>query len=139
MCRCVDLLEHADRDLRIHLRRLQVLVAEDRLDEADVRAAFVHERRHRVAEEMTRSYFPEIRLDHMRAHGPRQMIAAERLALRRQEHLAVVRFDDDLRTRLADVFIKPGDGALVDGNEAVFLAFAEPDEDRAAFQVYNRS
>ena len=48
----VDLLQRTDSDLRIDLRRFDVLVAEHLLDEADVRAVLVHQRCHRVAEEM---------------------------------------------------------------------------------------
>jgi hypothetical protein len=51
----VDLLELPNRHLRVHLRALQVRVAEHFLNEADVRAAFEHQRRHRVAEHVTRA------------------------------------------------------------------------------------
>lgn len=50
MRRAVDLLKLADRHVRLDLRRLQVGVAEHRLDEADIGAAFQHQRRHGVAE-----------------------------------------------------------------------------------------
>ena len=51
----VDLFQQADRDVRVDLRGGQVGVAEHLLDEADVGAAFQHQRRHRVAEQMARS------------------------------------------------------------------------------------
>ncbi len=65
----VDLFQRADRHLRVDLRGFQVLVAEDRLDEADIRAAFVHECRHRVAAEMARAGFAEIHGNDVLAHG----------------------------------------------------------------------
>jgi hypothetical protein len=43
------------------------------------------------------------------------MIAAERLALRREEHGHIVRLDGELRTALADVLLTPCDGPLSDG------------------------
>ena len=50
MSRRVDLLQGAERHLGIDLRGLDVLVAEDLLDEADVGAVLVHVRRHAVAQ-----------------------------------------------------------------------------------------
>jgi len=48
----VDLLQGADCDLRVNLRRLDVLVAKHLLDVTDVGSILVHQRGHRVAEEM---------------------------------------------------------------------------------------
>ena len=50
MSRGVDLLQGADRHVRVNLRGLDVLVAEDLLDEADVGSVLVHVRRHAVAQ-----------------------------------------------------------------------------------------
>ena len=48
----MNLLQRSDGDLGIDLRGLQVLMSEHLLDEADVGSALVHQRRHRVAEQM---------------------------------------------------------------------------------------
>ena len=50
MGRRVDLLQGPERDLRVNLRGLDVLVSEDLLYEADVRPVLVHVRRHAVAQ-----------------------------------------------------------------------------------------
>ena len=64
----VHLLQHADRDVRVNLRGGQAGVAEHLLDEADVRAAFQHQRRHGVTEQMTRSRLADLGVDHVHAH-----------------------------------------------------------------------
>ena len=48
----VDVLEFADRDLRVNLRGGQVGVAQHGLDEADVGPVLQHQGRHRVAEQV---------------------------------------------------------------------------------------
>ena len=48
----MDLLQRADGNLRVNLRTLQVLVAKHLLDKADVGPVLVHQRGHRVAEQM---------------------------------------------------------------------------------------
>jgi len=53
MCGGVDLLQGPQSDVRIDLRGLDVFVAEDLLDEADVGAVLVHVRRHAVPQQMT--------------------------------------------------------------------------------------
>ncbi len=51
--RCgMDLLQRPDGDVGIDLRRLQLHMAEHLLDEADVGSVLVHQRGHRVAEQM---------------------------------------------------------------------------------------
>ena len=99
----VDLLQGADGDLRIDLRRADIFVAEDRLDVPDVGPVFVHQRRHRVAQQVTRSGLPGARRDDAFPHRPRQMVAAERLILVGQEHAEVVRLDGEFWPRLFDV------------------------------------
>ena len=59
-----------------------------------------------------------------------QMIAAERLALGREEHGHVVRLDGKLRTALPDVLLQPCYGPLADGHIAVLLALALADQDQ---------
>lgn len=63
----VDLLQLPDRHVRVNLRCLQVRVSQHRLDEADIGSAFQHQRRHRVAEQVTRPALAEIRRVHIGA------------------------------------------------------------------------
>ncbi len=56
----VDLLELTDRDLGVSLGRLQLGVAEHLLHEADVGTALEHQRRHGVAEEVTRTRLADV-------------------------------------------------------------------------------
>jgi hypothetical protein len=107
MCGRVDLLQRADRHVRVNLRGLDVLVSEHLLDIADVRAAFEHVRRHRVPHQMTRAYLADIRGHEVKAHCPRQMVAAERFALGRQKHGHVVRLDGKLGPRFVNVLFYP--------------------------------
>ena len=60
MRRAVDLLKLADRHLRVDLRRLQIGVAEHRLNEADIGAAFEHQRRHGVPEHVARAALADV-------------------------------------------------------------------------------
>ena len=57
------------------------------------------------AEQMARSALAELRRADALPDSEGQMIAAERLAVRRQEHREVVRLGDKLRTAFADVFL----------------------------------
>jgi hypothetical protein len=63
-----------------------------------------------------------------------QMIAAERLALRRQENGHVVRLDSKLRTALPDVLLKPCYRPLADGHIAVLVTLALADQDQATVE-----
>ena len=80
---------------------------EDFLDEADVGSVVVHERRHCVAEEMTRAGLAGLRsLDpglHIRGHT----VAAERLPAGREEEGRIVRLGYELRTRFVEVLLHP--------------------------------
>src|SRR5690606_14927042 len=52
--RALDLRDHAGRDARVARRRLQFVVAEQRLDQTNVRASLPEMRRERVAQGMQR-------------------------------------------------------------------------------------
>src|ERR1700691_6221510 len=66
--------------------------------------------------------------------GPRQMIAAERLAVRCKEHREVVRLDGELGPRFGDVLLKPRRRPLSDRHVSVLLAFALANQDQATVQ-----
>ena len=86
----IDLLQSLQRNLRVNLCGLDVLVAEDLLDVTDIGSVLVHVRRHAVPQEMARPHFAELRGLDMLPHHPRQMIAADRLAFGREKHREVV-------------------------------------------------
>ena len=134
MSRRVDLLQRPDRNLRVYLGHLDVLVAEHLLNIPDVRAALVHQRGHRVAEEMAGAGLAQLGGVHPIFHRPRQMVAAERLTLHREEHGHVVRLDGKLGTALPDILLRPRYRPLSDGDVAVFLALALTHEDEATVE-----
>ncbi len=129
----MDLLQRSDRNLGIDLRRLDIFVAEHLLDITDVRPALVHQRCHRVSEEMTGAGLAQLRRVDPLLYREAQMIAAERLTLRCEEHGHVVRLDGKLRSALPDVLLKPCDRPLSDRRISVFLALAV-DEDQATIK-----
>ena len=55
MCRCVNLLQHSNRNVRVNLRRVQTLVAKHGLDVANIRSAFEHQGCHCVSKDMART------------------------------------------------------------------------------------
>lgn len=59
----------------------------------------------------------------------------ERPAFDAEEHRAVVGIAGKLWSRLAQIFVDPRDGSFADGDDAVFLALALPDGERAALAV----
>ena len=60
-CR-VDLLQHADGNVRVNLRRIEPRMPEHLLNKTDVGAAFEHQRGHRMAEQMARATLADARL-----------------------------------------------------------------------------
>lgn len=129
----MDLLQRSDGDLGIDLGRLDVFVAEHLLDVPDVRPALVHQRGHRVAEEMAGAGLAQLRRVHPFLHRIAQMIAAERLTLRREEDGHIVRLDGKLGTGLPNVLLQPCDRPFPDRRIAVFLALAV-DQDQATVE-----
>jgi len=61
----VHLLQHADGNVCVNLRRGQFRVSEHLLDETHIGSPFQHHRRHRVAKQMTGSGFGEARFLHI--------------------------------------------------------------------------
>ena len=66
--RGVDLFERADGDLGVDHGRVELDVAEDHLDVADVAAVLVHEGRHRVPEQVTAANLADVRSRHVVTH-----------------------------------------------------------------------
>lgn len=69
----VDLFQLPDGHLRVNLGRFQIV--------ADIGAAFEHQRRHGVAQQVASSTLADLGGVHMNAHQIAQMIEAERLTL----------------------------------------------------------
>jgi hypothetical protein len=120
----IHLLQRAQRDVRVNLCGLDVLMAEDHLDMADVGSVLVHVRRHGVAQQVARAEFAELRGLDVLPHHAGQMIAAEGFAFGGQKHCEVVRFECELRAHFRDVLLQPCRRPLADGHVAVFLALA---------------
>ena len=53
MCRSMNLLQHSNRNVGIDLGRVQPLVAQHRLNVANICTAFEHKGCHRVSKDMT--------------------------------------------------------------------------------------
>src|SRR5579859_571284 len=81
----MDLLELADRDLRVDLRGGQLRVTQHRLDVTDVRAVLEHQSRHRVTEQVTRAALTEICGLNVSTHELREAVGCKRLAQVGQE------------------------------------------------------
>ena len=79
----VDFAESFDRHVGVDLRRVELLVSQERLDRAQVRAAFEHQRRRRVAEHVATAGLRDAR---------RSQVASDELAERdRMESVAARR------------------------------------------------
>ena len=102
---------------------------------ADVRAVLVHQCRHRVAEQVTRAALAQPGRCDALFHDEGQMIAAERFALRCEEHRVVVGFCGKLGPRLGDVLLEPQHGALAHRDIAVLAALALVDQDQPAVEL----
>ena len=80
-----------DRDLRVNLGRLELRVSEHLLDEPDVGAAFKHQRRAGVAEQMAGPGLADLALVDVVADKLGQAVRLEGLPSVGQENRAVVR------------------------------------------------
>jgi hypothetical protein len=58
--RCVNLLQHSNRNMGVNLRRVQPLVAQHHLDVTDISAAFEHQGCHCVPKDMTRTALDDV-------------------------------------------------------------------------------
>ncbi len=109
-------------------------MAEDGLDVPDVGPVLVHQRCHRVAQQMAGSGLACVRGGDAAFDDGGQMVAAERLTLRCEEHGHIVRLDGELGTRLLDVLAQPRHRPRSDGDVAIFAALALIDQQQAAVE-----
>jgi hypothetical protein len=109
----------------------------------------MHQRGHRVAEQVAGSSLAQLGVLDAAPDYKGQMIAAERLALRREEHGEVVRpstprtktcswgprLGDELRTAFPDLLLQPCCGPRADGHVTVLAALALIDQDQPAVEL----
>ena len=92
MCGRVDLLQLADRHVRVDFRcAREVGVSEHLLDVADVGSAFEHQCCHRVAERVAGTGFSQVRLRDVVTRQITHRVRMKRLSVLRQEQRRVVR------------------------------------------------
>ena len=82
----MDSLQSADCHLRVDLCCLDVRVTEHLLDAPDVCSIFVHQRGHRVPEQMARAALAQLCARDVPSRNPRQVIAAQRPSVAAQEY-----------------------------------------------------
>src|ERR1035438_9022303 len=135
-CR-VDLLEHPYRDVRVNLRCVEPRMTEHLLYEADVRAAFEHQRCHRVAEEMTSAMLADSGRFDVLPDDVTERGTPQRFALHGQEQGHVVRLGRKPGPRLVEILVQPRDGPLADWDYAILhaLALADGHDARCAVHV----
>ncbi len=88
----VDLLQLADRHVRIDFRGREFGVSEHLLDVADIGSAFEHQRCHRVAERVAGTGFSQVRLRDVIPRQITQRVGMERFSVLRQEQRGVIWF-----------------------------------------------
>lgn len=108
---------------------------EDLLDETQIGAVLQHQRRHGVTQKVRASTFAQVRGLNVIVHHAAEMIAAERIAVLREEQRHVIGLDHQLRPDFAEIFFDPLDGPVTDRHVAVFLPLALADEHGAVAQV----
>jgi len=62
---CVDLLQHANRNVRVNLCGVEPYVPEHGLDVSNVRASFEHQSRHGMAKDVTSAALSDPRRLHV--------------------------------------------------------------------------
>jgi len=91
MCGCVDLFQHADRNMRVNLCGVEPHVAEHGLNVTDIRAALEHQCRHSMAEDVTRPALADPSGFHVSASQPTQVVRRERDAIQSEKYNTVIR------------------------------------------------
>lgn len=136
MSSCVDLFQRPNRNMRVNLRGVEPHMAQHRLDVANVRATFKHERRHGVAEDVARPALADPGRFDVLASKPAQVIRRKWCTIRSEKYDAVVWVPHDFRSKSIQVHVQPGQSALTDRNYTVPLAFSFSYGDQAVFLVH---
>ncbi len=82
----MDSLQGPDCSLGVELRRLDIRMTEHLLNTANVRSILVHQRCHRVTEQMARATLAQLGAGDITSHNPRQVVAAEWHSVAAQKH-----------------------------------------------------
>ncbi len=135
MRRGVDLLQLAERDLRVDLRRRKVRVPQDHLDVTDVRAVLQHVRGARVAEQMAGAGMRDASVLEMTFDEIAQPSRRERPAVIMQEQRMPIVSAFKLGAHFAQVLVDPRTGALPDRHHAILVALAVADHECALREV----
>ena len=120
----VHLGKLGDRDPGIDLGGLKTLVAEERLDEANVGAAFQHQGGRGVPEEMARTRFAHARAANIAADPSGQLPRRQRGSRPAEEQDIGVAPQRQLRSGLAAIGVQPRGGPYAHGNHAILLALS---------------
>lgn len=115
---------------------LPLTAPEHRLDEPDVGPVVVHQRRHRVAEQVARPTLADPRRIDVATHQERQGVGRHRLAqVIEEQHVLGVVAHDQRRPDLVEVLADPRQGPVADRDHPVLPALALPHDDRAPLLV----
>jgi len=131
----VNLLKLFDRDFGVNRRRVELLVSEQLLDEADVGPVFEHVRGATVAQHVAATFAFEPGLPQPGGHHARDDVGIEGLAVAGEEQRRRARVQAEARAHFLQVTLQPVNGPQAHGHHAVFLAFALADVKRAALGV----
>jgi len=110
-------------------------MAEQLLDETDVGPAFQHVRGASVPERVAAALAWHARLLQPARHHARDDIGIERAAVAGEEQRLGVRVQSQTRAHFLQVTLQPVQGARAHRHDAVFLALALPDVERAPFGI----
>jgi len=107
----VDFLQLADGDFGVNGGRLQLLVAEQLLDETDVRAVLQHVRGATVPQRVATAFALQPGLLEPAAHHARDDIGIERLAVAGEEQRRRARVQAEPRAHFLEIAFEPHEGA----------------------------
>ena len=132
----VNLLKLFDADLGVNGRGIEFFMAEQLLDEPDVRPVFQHVRRAGVPQDVAAAFALQPGLGQPRRHHAGHDIGIERPAVASQEQRLGARVQAQTRTHGLQVMLQPVNRPCADGDNPVFFSFAEPDVQRAPLGVH---
>lgn len=131
----VDVLELGDADLGVDGGGVEVFVAEELLDVADVRPGFVEVAGAGVAQQVGAALAPHVGGADLIADLSAQHVGAERSAVAGEEQGLLAVAEGKQGADFGEVAVEPAQGPFADGNVSVLAAFAEPDMEDAALVV----
>jgi hypothetical protein len=131
----VNLLKLFDADLGINRGRVEFFMAEQLLDEPDVRPVFQHVRRAGVPQDVAAAFAFQPGLGQPRGHHAGHDIRIERAAVAGQKQRLRARVQGQTRTHGLQVMLQPVNRPRADGHDAIFFSFAQTDMERAPFGV----